>query len=54
MAFLWRAQPTSFGAKWVDPELLPNRSSDVTGNYTYTQESWPQLARARMTIRLTY
>ena len=54
LAFLWRAQPTSFGAKWIDPELLPNRSSDTTGNFTYTQESWPQLARIRATVRLTY
>ena len=54
VAFLWRAQPDAYGAKWVDPELLPNRSTDVTGNFGYTQESWPQLARVRATVRLTY
>jgi hypothetical protein len=54
MAFLWRAQKESYGAKWIDPELLPNRPSDVTGNYTYTQESWPQLARIRTTLRFTF
>jgi hypothetical protein len=54
LAFLWRAQPTAYGAKWVDPELLPNRSTDVTGNFGYTQESWPQLARFRTTLRLTF
>ena len=26
----------------------------LTGNYTYTQESWPQLARVRATLRLTF
>jgi TonB-linked SusC/RagA family outer membrane protein len=56
LAFLWRAQEDSYGAKWIDPELLPNRSGDigVTGNYTYTQESWPQLARIRTTVRFTF
>jgi len=54
LAFLWRAQPDSYGAPWIDPELLPNRSTDATGTYTYTQESWPQLARFRTTVRFTY
>jgi hypothetical protein len=54
LAFLWRAQRDSYGAKWVDPEILPNRSTDVTGNYSYTQESWPQLARFRTALRLTF
>jgi TonB-linked SusC/RagA family outer membrane protein len=54
LMFLWRAQPDSYGAKWIDPELLPNRTTDVTGNYTYTQESWPQLARFRTTLRFTF
>ena len=54
MAFLWRAQKDSFGAKWIDPELIPNRSTDVNGNFGYTQESWPQLARIRTTVRFTF
>ena len=54
MLFLWRAQEDSYGAGWIDPELLPNRSTDITGNYGYTQESWPQLARIRGTLRLTF
>jgi TonB-linked SusC/RagA family outer membrane protein len=56
LAFLWRAQEASYGAEWIDPELLPNRSGDfnVTGLYTYTQESWPQLARLRTTVRFTF
>jgi TonB-linked SusC/RagA family outer membrane protein len=56
LAFLWRAQEASYGAEWIDPELLPNRSGDfnVTGTYTYTQESWPQLARLRTTVRFTF
>ncbi|MBL8959846.1 MAG: SusC/RagA family TonB-linked outer membrane protein [Gemmatimonadetes bacterium] len=54
LAFLWRKQKDSFGAKWIDPELMPNRSTDVTGNFGYTQESWPQLARVRATLRLTF
>ena len=54
MAFLWRAQKTSYGAEWIDPELLPNRSTDTNGNFGYTQESWPQLARIRTTFRFTF
>ena len=54
MLFLWRAQKTSYGAKWVDPELIPNRSNDTNGNFGYTQESWPQLARFRTTVRFTF
>jgi len=54
LMFLWRAQQTSYGAKWIDPELLPNRSDDITGNFGYTQESWPQLARLRTTLRFTF
>src|SRR5437879_3645525 len=47
MAFLWRAQKDKFGIKWIDPEIVPNRSTDTTGNLGYPQETWPQLARAR-------
>ena len=54
MAFVWRAQPASYGAKWVDPEILPNRATDTSGNLGYTQESWPQLARIRSTFRFTF
>ncbi|MCC7133722.1 MAG: hypothetical protein IT352_13770 [Gemmatimonadales bacterium] len=54
LATLWREQKTSFGVTWVDPELVPNRSNDTTGNFGYTQESWPQAARIRTTIRLTF
>jgi TonB-linked SusC/RagA family outer membrane protein len=54
MLFLWRAQKDSYGAKWIDPELIPNRVGEATGNYSYTQESWPQLARVRTTFRFTF
>jgi len=59
MAILWREQKDVFGVPWIDPEILPNRSNgvngnDPTGNGGYTQESWPQLARIRTTIRLTF
>jgi TonB-dependent SusC/RagA subfamily outer membrane receptor len=59
LAILWREQATSFGVGWIDPEITPNRSTgvngnDPTGNGGYTQESWPQLARIRTTIRLTF
>ncbi|MEO6443817.1 MAG: hypothetical protein ABIZ91_07465, partial [Gemmatimonadaceae bacterium] len=54
MAFLWRAQKTAYGGPWIDPELLPNRATDVSGNFGYTQESWPQLARLRGTLRFTF
>ena len=54
MAFLWRAQKEAFGVGWIDPEITPNRASDTTGNFGYTQESWPQAARIRTTVRLTF
>jgi hypothetical protein len=54
MAFLWREQKESYGVKWIDPEITPNRATDTTGNFGYTQESWPQMARIRTTIRLTF
>jgi TonB-linked SusC/RagA family outer membrane protein len=54
LAILWREQKTSFGVRWIDPEIIPNRNSDTTGNLGYTQESWPQAARIRTTIRLTF
>jgi TonB-linked SusC/RagA family outer membrane protein len=54
LATLWREQKESFGVRWIDPEILPNRVTDVTGNFGYTQESWPQLARVRVTARVTF
>ncbi|MGQ0537329.1 MAG: TonB-dependent receptor domain-containing protein, partial [Gemmatimonadaceae bacterium] len=54
LMFLWRAQEDAYGAEWIDSELLPNRSGDVTGNFGYTQESWPQLMRFRTTVRFTF
>lgn len=54
LMFLWRAQKDSYGQDWIDPELLPNRATDVTGNFGYTQESWPQLTRIRTTVRFTF
>jgi TonB-linked SusC/RagA family outer membrane protein len=54
LMFLWRAQETAYGAKWIDPELLPNFRGDASGNGGYTQESWPQLARFRTTLRFTF
>jgi hypothetical protein len=54
LATLWREQKSSHGVDWVDAEVTPNRVGDATANGTYTQESWPQLARFRTTIRLTF
>ena len=54
LAILWRGQKDAFGVEWIDPEINPNRSFDGTGNFTYTQESWPQMMRFRGTIRLTF
>ena len=54
IAILWREQPKKFGISWVDPEIVPNQSTDTEGNWGYSQESWPQLARVRMTARLTF
>jgi hypothetical protein len=54
LMFLWRAQETAYGAKWIDPELLPNNRGDASGNNGYTQESWPQLARFHTTLRFTF
>jgi TonB-dependent SusC/RagA subfamily outer membrane receptor len=58
MATLWRAQKYSYGVPWIDPEIVPNRAPGSFGgaaaNDAYTQESWPQAARIRTTIRLTF
>ncbi len=54
MAILWRAQKDIFGVKWIDPEIAANYSADRVGNNGYTQESWPQLARIRTTVRFTF
>ena len=54
MAMLWRAQKDIFGVKWIDPEITPNRQNDAVGNFGYTQESWPQMARIRTTVRFTF
>jgi TonB-linked SusC/RagA family outer membrane protein len=51
---VWREQKSSHGVDWVDAEVTPNRAFDPTASFTYTQESWPQLARFRTTIRLTF
>ena len=55
LAFLWRDQKGAYGTNWIDPEINPNNSfSSVTGNDGYIQESWPQAARLRMSLRLTF
>ena len=54
MALLWRAQKDVYGVKWIDPEITPNRNGDAVGNFGYSQESWPQAARIRTTIRFTF
>jgi len=54
LATLWRAQKDVFGVEWIDSEITPNRVNAGPANYTYTQESWPQLMRFRTTIRLTF
>ena len=54
LAFLWRAQKESFGAPWIDPEIHPNFAGDVTALTGYVQESFPQAARLRLSLRLTF
>jgi hypothetical protein len=54
LGFVWRAQPTAYGVKWVDPEVRPNFAGDVTGLSGYVQESFPQTARIMAMIRLTF
>jgi TonB-linked SusC/RagA family outer membrane protein len=56
LAILWREQATSYGVPWIDPEITPNRTGAAytTGNFGYTQESWPQAARIRTTVRFTF
>ena len=56
LAILWREQKDVFGVPWIDPEISANFPG-VTGqysNYGYIQESFPQAARIRTTIRLTF
>jgi outer membrane receptor protein involved in Fe transport len=52
VAFLWRAEPQLFGLPLVDPEIMPNRGG--TSSFGYTQASWPQTARVRATVRMTF
>ena len=52
IATLWREQRSAFGVDWVDPELSANIGG--TGTFGYIQESWPQLARFRTTLRFTF
>ena len=54
LAFIWRAQKTSYGVPWIDPEIHPNFAGDVTGAQGYVQESFPQSARVRVGLRLTF
>jgi hypothetical protein len=54
LAWVWRAQKTAFGAPWIDPEIHPNFAGDVTALTGYVQESFPQAARVRFSLRLTF
>jgi hypothetical protein len=56
LAFLWRAQKEAYGVGWVDPEISANSSGSfgMLGYLGYIQESLPQSARIRTTIRLTF
>jgi hypothetical protein len=57
LVLIWREQRDSYGVPWIDPEIAANQTFgtfNVTGNYGYTQESWPQAARIRTTVRLTF
>jgi hypothetical protein len=56
LAILWREQSEHYGVKWIDPEITWNLpgAGYTTGNFNYTQESWPQTMRIRATLRLTF
>ena len=49
LAILWWEQREAYGYRWVDPEVMP-----YGGDVAFNQENWPQLARFRTTIRLTF
>ena len=53
---LWRAQTEGFGVKWIDSEISVNRNDSfgLNGYQGYVQESFPQSARLRTTVRLTF
>jgi TonB-dependent SusC/RagA subfamily outer membrane receptor len=53
---LWRAQSELYGVKWIDSEISANfpNQPGAGGDYGYVQESLPQAARIRTTIRLTF
>jgi TonB-linked SusC/RagA family outer membrane protein len=53
LAILWREQEDLYGVKWIDPEISSNFSGQQS-NYGYIQESLPQAARIRTTLRLTF
>jgi hypothetical protein len=55
LATLWRAQSQGYGVNWVDSEISSNNQASTGGsNAGYIQESFPQAARLRTTIRLTF
>ena len=53
LAILWREQKDLFGVSWVDPEVSSNYVGQPA-NYGYIQESLPQAARIRTTVRFTF
>jgi hypothetical protein len=51
---LWRAQKEAYGVSWVDSEISSNAPWAGTRDQGFIQESFPQAARLRTTIRFSF
>jgi TonB-linked SusC/RagA family outer membrane protein len=51
---LWRAQKEAYGVHWIDSEISSNAPWAGTRDYGYIQESFPQAARVRATLRFSF
>lgn len=52
IATIWRAQESSFGHRWMDPEQV-DQTGVTRGLNPYRQEGWPQTRRFTTSLRIT-
>ncbi len=50
---IWRAQKTSFGHRWMDPEQVDQEGFTTNGLSEYHQEGWPQTRRFITNLRIS-
>ncbi|MBM4186352.1 MAG: SusC/RagA family TonB-linked outer membrane protein [Gemmatimonadetes bacterium] len=51
---LWRAQKEAFGVSWIDSEISSNAPWAGVRDQGFIQESFPQAARVRATMRFSF